>query len=157
MTKNKTAEENGYYYDHLVLLEETNAMGGVVYFSNFVKWQGMAREYILTQHPGFKELMSGPAEMITHSCSVRFLDCLYFGDTVRIKVSTKDIMPTSFRMIFAYCNKETGKLVAEGEQKVTFSDKTTGELCRVPKEILELAKRAEIVEKPQKPVSRSSR
>ena len=143
--------KKAYFYDHLVLLEETNAMGGVVYFSNFVKWQGMAREYILTRHPSFREIISGPAEMITHSCSVRFLDHLRFGDTLRIQVSTKEIMPTSFVMIFEYFNKETGKLVAEGEQKVAFADKTTGQLCRVPREIIELVKSVEIDRKVPKP------
>lgn len=142
-----------YFYDHLVLLEETNAMGGVVYFSNFVKWQGMAREYLLTQHPSFREIISGPQEMITHSCSVRFLDHLRFGDTVRIKVFTKEIMPTSFVMIFKYFNQATGKLVAEGEQKVTFADKTTGQLCRIPKEIMELAESAQIGAPARGPVS----
>ncbi len=30
--------------EHRVYFNETNAMGGVVYFANYVKWQGMTRE-----------------------------------------------------------------------------------------------------------------
>ena len=33
-----------FIYKHTVYLNETNAMGGVVYFANFVKWQGIVRE-----------------------------------------------------------------------------------------------------------------
>ena len=33
-----------FVYKHTVYLNETNAMGGVVYFANFVKWQGVVRE-----------------------------------------------------------------------------------------------------------------
>ena len=38
------ASVKDFTYKHTVHLHETNAMGGVVYFANFVKWQGIARE-----------------------------------------------------------------------------------------------------------------
>lgn len=133
-----------YIYEHLVLLNETNAMGGVVYFSNFVKWQGMAREYILRQHPMFGKIVSGGLEMITTSCNVEFLGHLYFGDTVQVKITARDVLPTSFIIKFEYFNRETGKLVATGEQKVTFANKQTGQICRIPEEIFELAKAVEV-------------
>jgi len=134
---------NEFTFEHTVFLNETNAMAGVVYFSNFVKWQGMARESILRQHPKFKEIMSRPIEMITRSCSVNFLDHLYFGDEVLIKVSTKQVLPASFVMVFHYLNKTTNKLVAIGEQKIAFADLQTRQLCMVPDEICELAKSVE--------------
>lgn len=132
-----------FVYDHIVMLNETNAMAGVVYFSNFVKWQGIAREFILSQHPKFKEIMGRPIEMITQSCSVNFLGHLYFGDKVQIKVTTKRILPASFVMVFRYFHKETNKLVATGEQKVAFASLQTRDLCKVPEEIYELAKSIE--------------
>lgn len=135
-----------FTYEHLILLNETNAMAGVVYFANFVKWQGMAREYILIQHPKFKEIMSRSIEMITHSCSVDFLDHLYFGDTVQIKITSKRVLPTSFIMVFRYFNKLTNKLVATGEQKITFANLQTRQLCKMPEEIYELAKTVEEIE-----------
>jgi len=136
-----------FVYEHIVMLNETNAMAGVVYFSNFVKWQGMAREFILSQHPKFKEIMSRPIEMITQSCSVNYLGHLYFGDKIQIKVTAKRILPASFVMAFRYFNKDTSKLVATGEQKVAFANIQTRELCKVPEEIYQLAKSIEESEK----------
>lgn len=128
----------------MVLLNETNAMGGVVYFSNFVKWQGIAREFVVREQTDYKQLMASPVEMITHSCSVEFLSHLYFGDVVRIELSTANILPTSFVMLFRYFNDETNQLVATGKQKITFASKGSGQGCRIPEEILRLAKVFEI-------------
>jgi len=136
-----------FVYEHMVLLNETNAMAGVVYFSNFVKWQGMAREFILSQHPKFKEMMSRPIEMITQNCSVNFLGHLYFGDKIQIKVTTRRILPASFVLVFRYFNKETNQLIATGEQKVAFANLQTRELCETPEEIRQLAQSVEEKEK----------
>lgn len=133
-----------YCVKFTVTLSDTNAMGGVVYFANFVKWQGMVRELIMRHKCDFKQVMSRSLQMITHSCSVKFSGHLYFGDVVRIEVQTKQVLPTSFVMLFQYFNDETDGLVATGEQKVTFADSKTGQLCRVPEEIYQLAEEVEL-------------
>jgi len=135
---------HSYVYRHTVLLNETNAVGGVVYFSNFVKWQGMAREWILMENTDYKKIMSQPIEMATHSCSVLFHKHLYFGARVRIEIQTTKILPTSFVMQFRYFNDQTNDLVATGEQKITFMNTKSGELCRIPEEIMGLAKAVEV-------------
>lgn len=132
-----------FVYEHQILLNETNAMGGVVYFAHFAKWQGMVREWILCQHPKFKEIVERPIEMITRNCSVEYLGHLYFGDVVQIEAATYDVRPTSFMMEFRYYRKDPTALVATGLQKVTFADRKTGQICRIPPEILEIAKTAE--------------
>ncbi|MFZ5801994.1 MAG: acyl-CoA thioesterase [Candidatus Omnitrophota bacterium] len=129
-----------YVHRHTILLNETNAMGGVVYFSNFVKWQGIVREMVLKERCDYRALFSEPVDMITHSCSVKFLQHLYFGDVVRIEMATDHILPTSFVMFFEYYRDSEGALAATGEQKVTFADRATGVLCRIPGPILEIAK-----------------
>lgn len=147
LIKTKDAATKKFLFKHVILLNETNAMGGVAYFANFVKWQGMAREMILRQSPYFKELIIQPIDMITHSCSVKFLGHLYFGDIVRIEVQTKNILPASFVLIFHYYNNETDNLVGTGEQRVTFSERSSGQLCRMPEALVHLAKEVEIPEK----------
>ncbi len=139
-----TSKEGKHCVKFDITLGDTNAMGGVVYFSNFVRWQGVVRELIMKQKCDFRKIMSQPLQMITHSCSVRFSDHLYFGDVVRIEVQTKQVLPTSFIMLFNYFNDGTNALVAIGEQKITFSDSKTGQLCRIPEEIYKLAKEVEI-------------
>jgi acyl-CoA thioesterase FadM len=130
---------NYFTYEHLILFNETNALGGVAYFSNYVKWQGMAREYILCSHPQFKKLLSSGIEIVTNRCSVEFRDSLYFGDIVLIKIFIKQIMPASLTLLFEYLNKKTGQIVAIGEQKIAFINSESKQLCRMPKEILDLA------------------
>ena len=144
LEKNSTREKV-YVLRHAVTFSETNAMGGVVYFSNFVKWQGVARELILCQKIEYKKLMSSSLEIITHSCSAKFLEQLYFGDVARIEVQTRDVLPTSLVIQFRYFDDKTDKLVATGEQKVAFADGKKGELCRIPPEIQALAKEVEIL------------
>ena len=138
---NKT---KAFVLKHTVSLSETNAMGGVVYFSNFVKWQGIARELIMRQNVDYKNLMASPLDLITHSCSVKFLGHLYFGDVVRLEIQTKKVLPTSFVMLFEYLKDESSDVVAIGEQRVTFANRENGELCRMPREIFDLAKQVEL-------------
>ena len=94
-----------FTYKHTVYLNETNAMGGVVYFANYVKWQGMVREeFFMKAFPAWKEVMklvmSGSANMITVEEHSRFRRHASFGDTVIIKLKTANLKKCSFDLIF---------------------------------------------------------
>ena len=154
LQKKASNKSNVFILRHVVSLSDTNAMGGVVYFSNFIKWQGMARELIMRQKVDYKKLIASPLDMITHSCSAKFLGHLYFGDVVRLEVQTKKILPTSFVMVFEYLRDGGGDVVAVGEQRVTFANRENGELCRMPQEIFDLAKQVELETQDAKSVNR---
>ncbi len=144
LKENPAERTKSFALRHTVSLSETNAMGGVVYFSNFVKWQGVARELILQRELDYKKLMAASIDMITHSCSIKFLGHLYFGDVVRFEIQTAKILPMSFVMLFEYFRDDNSKIVATGDQKVTFANSRDGNLCRIPSEIYDLVKRVEV-------------
>jgi len=116
-----------FVYKHTVSLHETNAMGGVVYFSNFVKWQGMVREEFFTKaFPSWKEIMklvmAGSANMITVEEHSRFRGHAFFGDTVIVKLQTANLKKVSFDLIFKMYRNTEDRLIYEGWQKLTFDD-----------------------------------
>ena len=116
-----------FIYKHTVHLHETNAMGGVVYFANFVKWQGEAREeFFMKAFPTWKEVMklvmSGSANMITVEEHSRFKRHASFGDTVIIKLQTANLKKCSFDLIFKMYRNSEDEFIYEGWQKLTFDD-----------------------------------
>ena len=116
-----------FTYKHTVYLNETNAMGGVVYFANYVKWQGMVREeFFMKAFPAWKEVMklvmSGSANMITVEEHSRFRRHASFGDTVIIKLKTANLKKCSFDLIFNMFRNNEDELIYEGWQRLTFDD-----------------------------------
>ena len=116
-----------FVYKHTVHLNETNAMGGVVYFSNFVKYQGIAREEFFmkafdTWKDVMKLVMSGSANMITVEEHSRFKRHAFFGDTIIIKLQTANLKKCSFDLVFKMYRNSEDELLYEGWQKLTFDD-----------------------------------
>ena len=116
-----------FIYKHTVYLNETNAMGGVVYFANFVKWQGMVREeFFMKAFPSWEDIMklvmAGSVNMITVEEHSRFRRHAFFGDTIVIRLQTANLKKCSFDLVFKmYRNAETD-LIYEGWQRITFDD-----------------------------------
>ena len=116
-----------FVYKHTVFLHETNAMGGVVYFANFVKWQGIVREEFFTRaFPSWKEIMklvmAGSANMITVEEHSRFRGHAFFGDTVIVRLQTANLKKVSFDLVFRMYRNTEDNLIYEGWQKLTFDD-----------------------------------
>jgi enediyne core biosynthesis thioesterase len=118
-----------YLYEHVVSFEETNALGNV-YFSNFLKWQGVCRERFLKEHaPELIAHFSNGIKIATLECSCRYYWELYPFDTITVEMSLEDPQdrpgPSEqdvLRLFFKYW-KTTGQqrnLVAEGGQKIAF-------------------------------------
>ncbi len=141
--------DHKFVCEKLVLLKQTNLIGNT-YFSNYIEWQGEARERLLLSHPateGF--LKQNPhIKLITHSLYHRFLQDTSLADTIRIELTTREILDYSLVIVFRYNNTKTNAFIGEGWQKICFFDTRLKRLCPVPQFILDLAE--PIREDPQK-------
>lgn len=129
-----------FLFYHTVYFNETNAMGGVAYYSNYVKWQGMAREdYFIKTVPEWKEVMQevvkGNVNMLTVEEHSHFIRHAFFGDQLVIKLQTADIKKYSFKMTFKMMNVTTDELLYEGWQTLAFDD-FKGKFVLIPEPML---------------------
>ncbi|MBU1128373.1 MAG: acyl-CoA thioesterase [Candidatus Omnitrophica bacterium] len=116
-----------FIYEHTVFFNETNAMGGVVYYSNYVKWQGITREdYFIKTVPEWQlimqEVANGKVNMITVEEHSHFFKHAFFGDKITIELHTEDIKQYCFNMVFVMRNIEKDDILYKGWQKLTFDD-----------------------------------
>lgn len=123
-----------------VLIKQTNLLGNT-YFSNYIEWDGEAREKFFLSHPAALEFLKTNSNiaMITHSLFHRFFANAYFGDHIRIELTTKDILDYSLVIIFRHFRIGTNLLIGEGWQKICFMDNNTDKPCPLPRIILDLA------------------
>lgn len=125
---------------HTVYFNETNAMGGVAYYSNYVKWQGMTREdYFIKTVPEWKiimqEVANGNVNMITVEEHSHFIRHAFFGDELIIKLQTGDIRKYSFNMLFEIVKSGTEEPIYKGWQKLAFDD-FKGKFISIPEPML---------------------
>jgi YbgC/YbaW family acyl-CoA thioester hydrolase len=125
---------------HTVYFNETNAMGGVVYYSNYAKWQGMVREdYFIKTVPEWKfiiqEVVKGNVNMITVEEHSHFIRHAFFGEELIIRLSTADIRKYSFNMLFEIVRETNNELVYKGWQKLAFDD-FKGKFVPIPEPML---------------------
>ncbi len=116
-----------FVYHHRILFNETNAAGGVVYFSNYSKWQGMMRElWFVDVVEDWKDIMiassTGKLNMITVEEHSHFIKHAYFGDRLEMQLRMTNAKSYSFEMIFLIYNDTTKELLYEGMQKLAFDD-----------------------------------
>ncbi|OGW81404.1 MAG: hypothetical protein A3G33_00970 [Omnitrophica bacterium RIFCSPLOWO2_12_FULL_44_17] len=124
---------------HTVYLNETNAMAGVVYFANFVKWQGMTREeFFIKVFPNWAEIMKlatdGFVNMITVEEHSFFRRHAFFGDVMIMKLQTANLRKCSFDLIFKVFRNTEDELIYEGWQRLTFDD-CKGNFIPIPEPI----------------------
>jgi enediyne core biosynthesis thioesterase len=131
---------NGFVLEKTVYLAETNAEGNV-YFARFFDWQGETRESYLKQAVSSEEyaaMMSSGLRLVTTNASITYHAPLYLFDEVQIKLTTRNIRNATLEMMFRYMNKKTGKLVAEGLQRLAFQA-NNGHLVHIPEPIRRIA------------------
>ena len=124
-----------FLYDHIVSFEETNALGNV-YFTNFLKWQGICRELFLKERaPELLPQLSGGMKIATLHCSCSYYWELYAFDRVVVEMylndsseSGKSLESGVLWICFKYWkNADPDRLlVGEGEQKIAFMYPTDG-------------------------------
>lgn len=128
-----------FEFEKQITLKQTNSFTNT-YFANYVEWQGEARERLLLQHPKAVEFLRDNPHviLITYCVYHRFVENTFFGDKVRLEVTSRDIQKYNVVLIFRYWNVATGHLVGEGWQKVCFRDMKKNSICEVPQLILDL-------------------
>lgn len=132
--------EKKFVYEKTVLIKQTNVMGNT-YFSNFVEWQGEAREKLFLSHPAALTFLKENPHivLVTHTLHHRFLANAYFGDTIRIELTTRDILDYSLRIVFRFYHSATNVFIGEGWQKICFVDARHNQPCKIPQIFLDLA------------------
>ena len=132
--------EKKFTYEKIVLIKQTNVLGNT-YFTNYIEWEGEVREKFFLSHPGALEFLKSYPNiiMVTHSLFHRFFANAYFGDRVRVELTTKDILDYSLFVVFRHYKVGPDLLLGEGWQKICFLDQNTEKACRVPQIILDLA------------------
>jgi len=109
-----------YELRHIVGFEETNLVGNV-YYTNFLKWQGRAREMFLHDHAPdvIAELANGFA-LATVRCACDYLAELEAFDEIVIRMRLGGIVQNRINLLFEYyrLSPEGEELVARGEQQV---------------------------------------
>lgn len=132
-------QNDKFVYEKQVLVKQTNFFGNT-YFANYIEWQGEAREKFFLEHPNAEMFLQNNLhlKMITHSLHHRFLANTYFGDKIRIEITSKAILKHSFILIFKYSNVKNNQAIGEGWQKIGFYDEKIKSLCPVPQIFLDL-------------------
>lgn len=135
----RSQKTSPFSISHKVFFNETNAVGGVVYFSNYIKWQGIAREeYFVSTVPEWRDIVAdvsqGRLNMMTVEEHSYFLNHAFFGDTVEIQLQTINIRSYSFIMLFVISNQKHERLY-EGMQKLAFDD-FQGNYVKIPPPML---------------------
>ncbi|WP_435623182.1 SDR family NAD(P)-dependent oxidoreductase [Flagellimonas sp.] len=121
-----------FKYRHMVSFEETNLVGNV-YFSNFIKWQGLCREAFLHKHlnlvadestnkvPISSLLGSGKLALVTLNTSCNYFKELKAFDNINIHLLLEGIEGNRIKMKFRYYlegGDAKEELVAEGKQEI---------------------------------------
>ncbi|MER7701550.1 acyl-CoA thioesterase [Kitasatospora sp. NPDC097605] len=107
--------------EHVVTAGDTSAVGPV-YFARLIDWQGHCRERAgIANAPLFSGDISGPYAMLTQSCSCEYLQELWYGDLVAIRLTVPWVRMHLMKALFEYHRitepgARGGELVARGEQ-----------------------------------------
>lgn len=129
-----------FEHKHTVYFNETNAMGGVVYYSNYIKWQGETREAFFIEtvtewNLVMQEVAKGNVNMLTTEEYSHFIQHAFFGDEIIIKIHAEEIKRFSFKIIFKMTKNSSDTVIYEGWQRVAFDD-FKGNFVPIPKPML---------------------
>jgi YbgC/YbaW family acyl-CoA thioester hydrolase len=122
LERKSTLTQRQFTFPKRVFLKDTNAEGNV-YFAHFFEWQGEAREEFFRQHvPDHAQLLQSGIQLITVNAWITFKRFAYLFEEILIDVKTAHLKKFSLELVFTFIHKATGKVVAEGGQKLAFSD-----------------------------------
>lgn len=132
--------------EHRVTAGDTSAVGPV-YYARLIDWQGQCRERCgQLAAPIFSSDLTTGYAMLTQSCSCEYLQELYFGDLVAIRLTVLWVRMHLMHAQYHYYKiaapgAEDGELVARGEQMWASARITNGhyEPCGWPRELIECA------------------
>ena len=123
--KTNETEQRVYYSD--------TDHGGVVYYSNYLKWFEIGRTEILRQlglnYADF-EKQGLIAPVVEVKCNYK--GPAVYNDLIIIKTAINDIGNSSIKFNYEIINKKNNKLLAEGYTVNIFADKKTMKSVKIP-------------------------
>lgn len=129
---------DSYVYTHIVTLSDTNVTGNV-YFAEYVRWQGIAREMFLLDEVPTALPTDKDQAVVTTFVECQFLaECEAF-DRIDIHVTADRVTSTSLELRFDYrrCTDDSEVTIARGRQGLAWLlwDKTGWQTGEVPPEL----------------------
>lgn len=124
-----------FIFERRVYLADTNAEGNT-YFARYFEWMGMAREEFFRQVISDIQKFFQNVRAVTLSASIDFKNETRLFDEVIIKAKPTNPKITTFELNFTFMNKNTKQLIAEGKQKLGFTD-IRGNIIPIPDEFKE--------------------
>lgn len=127
---------------HRIGFEETNIVGNV-YYANYVRWQGRAREMFLLEHaPDTLARIKEGLKLFTVSVGCEFYSELTAFDEIAVRMSLQELRQTQVRMGFDYVHllpDGEERLAARGHQHIAFMFGPNGrtEPVAVPQDLVE--------------------
>ncbi len=116
-----------------IALHDTNAFGNV-YFAEFFKFQGIARERMLLHHvPDFvRYSMEKGVVLVTIDAYNQYIKNAYFGETIVAEVTTKNLLVSQATLLIRFRNKATGEVIGSGYQSFCCRSLKTGSPIKMP-------------------------
>jgi enediyne biosynthesis thioesterase len=112
---------NYFELRHVVGFEETNLVGNV-YYVNYVRWQGRAREMFLEKHaPEVLSDLLDDLKLFTLKVECEFFAEITVFDEVSIRMRLLELGQTQLEFGFDYVRLDRGggeQLIARGRQRV---------------------------------------
>lgn len=123
-----------YEYRHIVNFAETNLVGNV-YFTHYLKWQGICREMFLREHaPSVIDDLQNGLALVTVRVSCEYLAELVAFDELIVRMRLLDHAQNRATMSFEYWRQkgEQEELIARGEQQVACMRRTGETMAPAP-------------------------
>lgn len=142
-----------FQYFVVVTIGDTN-MEGPVYWINYLKWFGQARELFMLHfmEPLIPKDMSTPEffakadiKIITLNAQMDFKHPAQFGDELAIRIQSRNFHESRVEVVCEIVNMSTNQVVATGVQGLAFKN-MADKIIRMPDEIRALAKEYEVTQ-----------
>lgn len=124
---------SGFVYRTQIFVEDVSPFGQV-YFARYFDWQGRAREeflqFLMPTAPWLLETF----HILTVEASVNYHKPLFLHERVAIEVRIEKLTKTSVTLAFVYRNETSGLIVAEGSQRLVFTNQE-GQILPLPDDV----------------------
>lgn len=128
-----------YVYPVKVLIGDTNIEMNV-YWLNFLKWFGQAREIFIFQGvPEIMDILMSGVKMVTYETNFKHLKEAHLLDDIIVRITVGEIRPASARLDAEFILAKTDEILARGWQRIVFTDMSNKPI-RIPDPIKAFAK-----------------
>lgn len=111
---------------------------GIVHLEKLAEWMSMGRErFFRATCPDHLKFVENDVSMFTVQMSISVLGSSAWADEIEAIISMTKIKKISFEIHFDFLNKKTGKVIAQGVQKVAFVKSNDENFSPIPDDIRE--------------------